>query len=400
MATKPAKQILLTPLRYKSTSEWSTCIQHLNSTHRKLATALPNTTAGPPPSPPVPAASHYGERVDRRQRHAELLKRGQEMRASQAKPGNAMKKRFWKDVSVKTAPGKKSPNAYGRSQFVFHHLMLFQCTDGSHTIHLDARPVKAPPGKHVLPIPASKPHLATAIALEWDLLVSAQQALKQHLIPLTSIASRAYDVSLQDRNESPGNARAEIVKTLMKYLDTDTLLCWAPAKNQHDAMQLEQSELRSFESLRDIQIRVARPIITYLTAYVWPGIEIKPVLDDGSIVPASQPQQTRDVIKGWISGLGAWDLAGLERAVLAGKSLCVAVRLVVEWSENFRDIRASIGTEQNSKRFGVEAAEEACSLEVRWQTGMWGEVEDTHDVEKEDLRRQLGSSILIVGGTS
>ncbi len=50
-------------------------------------------------------------------------------------------------------------------------------------------------------------------------------------------------------------------------------------------------------------------------------------------------------------------------------------------------------------RFGIEQAAEACSLEVRWQTGMWGEVEDTHDVEKEDLRRQFGSVILLVSGT-
>jgi ATP synthase F1 complex assembly factor 2 len=51
-------------------------------------------------------------------------------------------------------------------------------------------------------------------------------------------------------------------------------------------------------------------------------------------------------------------------------------------------------------RFGIEEAAEASSLEVRWQTGQWGEVEDTHDVEKEDLRRQLGSAILLVSGDS
>ena len=36
--------------------------------------------------------------------------------------------------------------------------------------------------------------------------------------------------------------------------------------------------------------------------------------------------------------------------------------------------------------------------EVEWQTKKWGEVEDTHDVEKEDLRRQLGSAVLLVAG--
>jgi ATP synthase F1 complex assembly factor 2 len=37
-------------------------------------------------------------------------------------------------------------------------------------------------------------------------------------------------------------------------------------------------------------------------------------------------------------------------------------------------------------------------MEVAWQTRQWGEVEDTHDVEKEDMRRQLGSVVLLVGG--
>ena len=278
------------------------------------------------------------------------------------------------------------------------HVYL-ESLEGHHVVYLDDRSVRAPQSRTPLPIPISKPHLATAIAIEWDLLVSAQQALKQHLIPLTSSASRAYDISLQDQRRAEGNARAEIVQTLIRYLDTDTLLCWAPARSQHDAAQLEQSEERGHESLREIQIKTARPIISHLTTKVWPGVEIKPVLDDGSIVPASQPQETRDVIRGWISGLGPWELAGLERAVLASKSLCVAARLVVEWSENFQGLREEKDGAVVEKRFDVEAAAEACSLEVRWQTGMWGEVEDTHDVDKEDLKRQLGSVILLVGGT-
>ncbi|MCJ1285855.1 ATP synthase complex assembly protein atp12 [Xylographa opegraphella] len=343
----------------------------------RAATPLPlPTAAGPPPAAPLPAVSQYGERVDRRRRQAELLKRGQDLRASHMKPGSALKKRFWKEVHVKTTP------------------------EGHHTVHLDGRPVRAPTTKSVLPIPPSKPHLASAIALEWDLLVSAQQALKQHHLPLTSIASRAYDIALQDEGQAPGDARQEMVTMLMRYLDTDTLLCWAPARSQHDAMQLEESADRANKSLREIQIRVARPIISYLTRDIWPGIEIKPVLDDGFIVPASQPQETKDVIRGWISGLGPWELAALERAVLAGKSLCVAARLVVEWSENFRSVGASTGGASGSPKFGIEEAAEACSLEVNWQTGMWGEVEDSHDVEKEDLRRQFGSVILIVSGTS
>lgn len=101
-------------------------------------------------------------------------------------------------------------------------------------------------------------------------------------------------------------------------------------------------------------------------------------------------------------GLSPWDLVGLERATLAGKSLLVGVRLLVEWSESFRTTREQeqwVNVERGETRFGIEAAAEACSVELRWQTGRWGEVEDSHDVEKEDLRRQFGSVVLVVGGT-
>lgn len=265
-------------------------------------------------------------------------------------------------------------------------------TDGSidgYEVSLDARPIRTPT-KSILVIPRSKPHLAHAIALEWDQLVSAQQALKHHLIPLTSLTTRADDIVQQDaRGES--TARNDIMRTLMRYLDTDTLLSWAPEKSPHDFDHVEGEEKP--KSLRDLQMSTAHPIIAFLTTVVWPGIEINPVFEADSIFPVSQPQMTKEVIRGWIAGLPAYELAGLERATLASKSLLIAVRLIVEWSEHFRHLQP-----EGEKTFGIEKAAEVSSLEVRWQTEKWGEVEDTHDVEKEDLRRQLGSVILLVTG--
>jgi len=256
-------------------------------------------------------------------------------------------------------------------------------------IHLDKRPLRRPT-KQILTIPHNKPHLASAIALEWDLLVSAQQALRQHLIPLTSLVSRALDIADEDASGG-GEIRANIVKTVMRYLDTDSLLCWAPEASP-DPPGYEVHASRT-ESLRSIQQKTAMPIIAYLTEKVWPGIEIVPVLDPDSILPKSQPQMTKDVIKGWVSGLPAFELAGLERGVLAGKGLLGAARLVVEWSSELTHLRNG-----EARTFGIEEAAQAASLEVDWQTRMWGAVEDTHDVEREDIRRQLGSVVLLVSG--
>jgi len=192
--------------------------------------------------------------------------------------------------------------------------------------------------------------------------------------------------------QGSSKTRDDIVRMVMRYLDTDTLLCLAPERSVHDAQQLEQRPAGTV-SLREVQIKTAQPIIGFLTSQVWPGIEIKPVLETDSIIPTPQPEITRAVIRGWISGLPAYELAALERGVLASKSLLVAVRLLIDWSEEFRHLQHG-----DRRKFGIEEATEASTLEVRWQTGQWGEVEDTHDVEREDLSRQLGSVVLLVSG--
>lgn len=276
---------------------------------------------------------------------------------------------------------------------------------GALQVHLDARPLRHPGTKEIIRVPASKPHLASALAIEWDLLTSAAQATKQHLIPLTSLVCRAIDIAEDDAGaKTPGSAapfsaaagdgdrtiRAQIATTLMRYLDTDSLLCFAPEADEFDTRNA------AGESLREVQERTAKEVLEYMKAHVWPDVEIVPVLDEKSIVPRKQGEGVRDAVQQWVQSLEPFELAGLERAVLAGKSLVAATRLVVEWSEHEAAGNLRPGGEKPA--FGVEEAARATSAEVDWQTGKWGEVEDTHDVEKEDLRRQLGSVVLLVTG--
>ncbi|KAF2727311.1 ATP12-domain-containing protein [Polyplosphaeria fusca] len=342
----------------------SRCL-HLSAS--RCATPHPHPSVpGPPPKSPAPAASDSLERIARKRRQAELLKSAQELKASPSKPRYALQKRFWKDVSVKETP------------------------DGFH-VFLDSRPVRTP-SKGILTVPLSKHQLATAIALEWDLVVSAQQALKTEYIPMTSLTSRALDIVAADTSSNT-KLRQDIITMLMRYLSTDTLLCWAPEKNLHDPSQST--------SLRQLQQRISEPILSYLTTHVWPGVVFTPILQPDSILPVAQSDMTLDVVRGWLSGLPAFELAGLERAVLAGKSLLVGARLVHEWGEAFAQSRlqsGAIDATGDGARFGIEEAAEACSTEVSWQTGQWGEVEDTHDVEKEDMRRQFGSALILVSG--
>lgn len=261
---------------------------------------------------------------------------------------------------------------------------------------LDTRPVRTA-ARQILTLPKHKPALATAIAIEWDMLLNAQQAVKQHYIPLTSLASRALDIATADK-ASKSQIRDGIIKMAMRYLDTDTLLCWAPEHNVHDNVGLDMRKDVGAGggdravSLRKVQEQAAKPILAYLTTHVWPGVEFVPILGEDTIMPTPQPDITKHVIGGWLAGLPAFELAALERGVLASKSLLVATRLMVDWSTEF-------AAKGETKKFTINDAAEACNLEVAWQTGMWGEVEDTHDVDREDVRRQLGSVILLVSGT-
>jgi ATP synthase mitochondrial F1 complex assembly factor 2 len=338
------------------------------------------------------------ERVAGHRRKAALLEAAKEIRQQQDKPTtkstSPLKRRFWQSVYV-----KETPEGY--------------------QIMLDKRPVRTPT-KNVISIPLSKPTLAHAVAIEWDLLSSAQEALKNHKIPMTSIVSRAHDILEADTTVGPNNdVREAIQTTMLRYLDTDTLLCWAPERSSIESAYGPTTPAAEDDSpkrsLRDLQMETAKPIIAFLTGSIWPGVSIIPTLDPDSIIPIQQSEVTRSVIAGWIAGLPAYELAALERAVLATKSLLVGARLIVEWSEEFRHLQQSsesttmetistaAGGSQaaiNSadQRFGVESAAQAASLEVSWQTAIYGEVEDTHDVEKEDVRRQLGSAVLMVSG--
>jgi chaperone required for assembly of F1-ATPase len=65
--------------------------------------------------------------------------------------------------------------------------------------------------------------------------------------------------------------------------------------------------------------------------------------------------------------LDEFQLAGLERAVMTTKSLLLSVRLLMEY----------VAPESCPSRYGVEGIAQLASLEVRFQTQMWGEVEDS-----------------------
>ncbi|PHH72654.1 hypothetical protein CDD80_4394 [Ophiocordyceps camponoti-rufipedis] len=324
------------------------------------ARVFPELSAGPPPKPPRPIEDHSEDPPIRK-----LLVDAEKDGKKAASP----RRRFWQTTTVRVVDG---------------HLVLY----------LDERPLKHPRTKSTVRLPVSKPLLALALGFEWEGLTSAQQATKDHLVPMTSLICRALDIKADDDQHSSssggvGKIRSDITTAVLRYLDTDSLLCWAPPAGEYDTRNSKG------ESLREVQKRFAAETVLFLTMHVWPGITIEPVLDGHSLTPREQAPGVRETVQDWVQGLSSWQLAGLERAVLASKSLLIGARFVMQWSEE----SAWRGMPTSDNVFGVEEAAEAASIEVNWQTARWGMVEDTHDVNHEDLRRQLGNAMVIVSGT-
>ncbi|KAK6361587.1 ATP synthase complex assembly protein atp12 [Orbilia blumenaviensis] len=329
--------------------------RQLHTTRSNYATPLPlgGTVDGPPPDPPVP--------------QTEYTTRNRLRQAAIPKPRT---ERFWEDVHLKVV-------------------------DGRYQILLDTRSIKTS-AKNNVSVPVNKPLLAYALQVEWATMRNSKEALKSHFIPLTSLASRAIDLEVAERDNAVVEAteaaegeemdtrstREQITDFVMGYLDTDTVLMISPTRGGHLAAAGEKQ-------LRDRQLEVAHDIVEWAQENIpVPKGEEKLdfVLSDGDhgILPSCQSSRTREILRETISKFSVWELVGLECAVILSKSLLVALRLVME-NKKTADIK-----------WDVEDAAKACNLETDFQVEQWGLVEDTHDVGHADLRRGLGAVVLLV----
>ncbi|KAF8484397.1 ATP12-domain-containing protein [Gautieria morchelliformis] len=217
---------------------------------------------------------------------------------------------------------------------------------GSILVTLDKRPLKTPAGA-ILNIPRSKPLLATLIAHEWD---NQEILIRPFALPMTSLAARAID------SFSNEQTRAEVRESLLKYLDTDTI-CFSEEYPP---------------ALVDLQKSHWSPLLDWAREEFRADIQIF-----GSLMSNSQPRATKDIFRRALNDLDAWQLASTERAIYASKSLIVALALV-------------------RGKISVEEAALASQVEVASQIQKWGEVEDSHDVEFHEIRRQLGSAACLL----
>ncbi|KAJ2957375.1 hypothetical protein NQZ79_g6919 [Umbelopsis isabellina] len=223
--------------------------------------------------------------------------------------------------------------------------------DGKYTVTLDGRNLRTPSKNKIL-LPENRKQVAYLLAAEWD---GQTTNLKPHSLPLTSLISRAIDGLDPEFNEDP-SVRPQVIDKLMTYLDTDTI-CF------HEEYP---------DILVQFQDEHWKPILKWIEKEY--NVELK--VTDG-IFSVDQPQQTKDTLRELVESLDPLELAALERAVMSSKSFLIGLALV-------------------KRGITVEHAAQAAHVEVNSQIDRWGEVEDSHDVEKEYIRQALGSVACMV----
>ncbi|VVT57377.1 uncharacterized protein SAPINGB_P005665 [Magnusiomyces paraingens] len=239
-----------------------------------------------------------------------------------------------------------------------------------YVILLDGKPIKTPAGNPLV-IPSQKPSLAQLTAHEWTVLPSLK--IKPHLVPLTSLASRAIDLAWTEHgnlSRIDSAALENIVEALLPYLDTDTLLVFAPYRDCEG-------------KLRPAQEKEYRPLISKAEKF-WTDSSksSKPMslnwLDSETMGFSlnKQSSETKEAVSQWIRSLDTWKLVALERATMSAKSLIIGMLVA-------------------TGNISVPEAVRAATLETIYQTELWGEVQDSHDVDFHDMQRTLASAYIL-----
>ncbi|ORZ31044.1 hypothetical protein BCR44DRAFT_55773 [Catenaria anguillulae PL171] len=222
---------------------------------------------------------------------------------------------------------------------------LRQDEDGFQVL-LDGRVVKTPQGTP-LSIPKSQPMIAHLVSAEWE---SQQKLLRAFSLPLTSLLVRAKD------DFSDPDVRKESIDKLMKFLQTDAT-CF------HEEFP---------EELVRLQQAHWDPLLDWARTHFSVAIHTT-----NSLLGTRQPDHTSATLRTHIEQYSPLQLAAFEKAVLTSKSFLIGLALT-------------------ERVISAQQAADAARVEVQAQIDRWGEVEDAHDVEREDIQRVLAASALVV----
>ncbi|KAH3683968.1 hypothetical protein WICPIJ_005043 [Wickerhamomyces pijperi] len=233
-------------------------------------------------------------------------------------------------------------------------------------LQLDAKTVRTPLGNDLI-VPSNRPLLANLLYHEWKSLSNSN--IKTHSLPFTSLISRVIDLETATKNANEEDLlkvgkKSDIIDQLLRYLDTDTLLIFSPKAEYEGGLRKAQEELY-------------RPVIAQIEELLGSKLTFLDSDVDG-LRGNRQPLETSLAAREFLHTLSYYDLVAVEKVTLTAKSLICGLLTVQNKSLKTSDIE-------------LEEIAKLATLEIIYQTERWGEVEDTHDVDYQDIRRHINS---------
>lgn len=268
-------------------------------------------------------------------------------------------------------------------------------------IQLDGKTLKTPLG-FPLALPESKKQLAYLIQHEWSNLPNLK--IQTNSLPLTSIAARSIDLHNANKDEENPDLVAkvgnieDIKLNLLRYFDTDTCLIFTTLDEYNGTLRAKQDELylpliAEFEDFFTVYARNNKllPSDDYKITLNYLDCETDGLRGNRQIIT------TQNVVLHWLDNLTIYELVALEKAILTSKSfLCGLTLLRSNVADATRQKEVfQINKDGDDYFKTVEEIVELGNLETIFQTNLWGEVEDTHDVDKVDWLRNLTSAALL-----
>lgn len=269
-------------------------------------------------------------------------------------------------------------------------------------IQLDGKTMKTPLGFPLL-IPADKKDLAQLIAQEWSNLGSAK--VKPSSLPLTSLAARTIDLKRTNVSEDPELVAKvglldDVKYEFLRYLNTDTCLVFAPMDECDGKLRKRQDELYMplIAEYEDFFTKWGKKQGLLPTPEYKVKLNYLDCETDG-IRGNDQNLTTQNIVLNWLDTLPTADVVAIEKAILTAKSfLCGALVLRLNCGDATRMKELyQFNKDGPETYFHITVPEivELGNMETIFQTAEWGEVEDTHDVDKVDWLRNLTAAALL-----
>ncbi|CCE61349.1 hypothetical protein TPHA_0A02670 [Tetrapisispora phaffii CBS 4417] len=248
-------------------------------------------------------------------------------------------------------------------------------------IQLDGRTINTPLGNK-LAVDSSRKMLAYLLMNEWKNLPSL--SIRQYSLPLTSLVSRCIDLEKlhlegdADAIEKYNGNLEKMISDTLRYLDTDTLLIFSPRKEFEGKLREEQDKL---------YLPIIEQIERFLSKLSKKSIKLN-VLDSDlhGLRGNQQDKDTREAAANYLRSLSYWDLAIFEKVVLTTKSFICGILVILNKTNGSSELGISHTTEDIIRY---------STLETIFQTERWGEVEDTHDVNKRDIFRNITAASIV-----